>query len=93
MSGRGDGCPKCGGRLLRDLEIGGEYFGTVEVRKCINCGFVPGAQRAPSEEESGAAQDGRYRERHPRPLIRPWGPKEIAAWEREQRAPAEAQTR
>lgn len=85
----GNACPKCNGRLLRDLDLGAEYFGTVEVRKCINCGFVPGAQRAPSEEESGAALDGRYRERMPRPLIRPWGPQEIAAWEREQRTPAE----
>ncbi|MGE0133726.1 MAG: hypothetical protein AB7L91_06470 [Dehalococcoidia bacterium] len=50
----GDTCPKCNGRLLRDLELGAEYFGTVEVRKCINCGFVPGAQRAPSEEESAS---------------------------------------
>lgn len=45
------GCPKCGGTLLRDLELGLEALSTDRVLKCINCGHVPAQRREPTAEE------------------------------------------
>ncbi len=54
MSGAA-GCPKCGGTLLRDLELGLEALSTDRVMKCINCGHVPGQGRAPTSEEQATS--------------------------------------
>lgn len=90
---RSTACPRCGGRLLRDLELGLEALGTDRVMKCINCGHVPAQRPAPTAEEQAAPRLPGRPTGTPRTAARPWTADEVAAWERALRPAAEVGAR